>query len=139
MFSAAGRFIMVVFAFLCAVAATLAIAVQLGLERATHALHGDDDAVFTALDWLRTGLSLSFASTLILALLVIIAGEVARIRQALFYIAGGGLAVAAAPLLIELQRTGTATAHLPAFIWQVFATAGFVGGGVYWLIAGRNA
>jgi hypothetical protein len=24
-------------------------------------------------------------------------------------------------------------------VWQVFATAGFVGGWVYWLLAGRNA
>jgi hypothetical protein len=24
-------------------------------------------------------------------------------------------------------------------VWQVFATAGFAGGFVYWLIAGRNA
>lgn len=30
------------------------------------------------------------------------------------------------------------TYSLPA-LWQVFATAGFAGGLIYWLLAGRNA
>ena len=137
MIAAAGRILMVAFAFLAAAATTLTIGFRLGLERATHALHGDEDAVFTVLDWLRHAVSLSFATTLVLALAVVVIGEVARIRQALFYIAGGGVAVATAPLLIEAQR-GAATG-LPDFIWQVFAASGFAGGAVYWLLAGRRA
>lgn len=139
MLQALGRTVVVSFAFIVASVFAGFIAVRLGLERATHALHNDSDAPFTAAAWLWQGLGLSFATTLILALTVVIIGEVARIRSGLFYIAGGGLAVAAAPLFIEVQRYGGSTANLPAFIWQVFATAGFAGGALYWMIAGRKA
>jgi hypothetical protein len=138
MFKALGRIVVVMVAFVAAAAVAGFIAVQLGLERITHALHRDGDPIATAFDWLLQALHLSFAMTLLLALAVIIIGEVARIRSALFYIAGGGLAVAAAPLWIEVQKAG-GPANLPVFIWQVFATAGFAGGAIYWLIAGRRA
>ena len=138
MFSALGRIVVVAFAFLVAAIFAGFIAFRLGLERMTHALHADDDAAVTVVTWIWQGLSLSFATTLILALAVVITGEVARIRSGLFYIVGGGAAVAAAPLLIEVQRQGGA-ANLPAFIWQVFATAGFAGGALYWMLAGRKA
>ena len=138
MLSALGRIVVVSVAFLMAMAASGFIAFRLGLERMTHVLHGDDDAVVTVVGWIWHGLNLSFATTLLLALGVVIIGEVARVRSALFYIGGGGLAVAAAPLLIEVQRHG-GMAGLPAFLWQVFATAGFVGGAIYWMIAGRRA
>lgn len=138
MLSALGRIVVVSFAFLIAAIFAGVIAVRLGLERMTHALHRDGDLAITVSGWLWQGLNLSFATTLLLAIIVVIIGEVARIRSGLFYIAGGGLAVAAAPLLIELQRHG-GTANLPGFIWQVFATAGFCGGALYWMIAGRKA
>lgn len=138
MLQAAGRILMVGFAFLAAIAGAGFIAVRLGLERVTQALHGDADPYGRIFDLIFSGLHLSLFLTLVLALAVVIIGEVARIRSALFYIAGGGIAVAAAPLLIEVQKAGGA-ANLPAFLWQVFATAGFAGGGIYWLLAGRNA
>lgn len=138
MFAAIGRFTAVTFAALAGAAAAVFIVVRLGLERATHALHNDADPVITVIDWLRHAVHLPLLTTLLLALGVIVTGEVARIRSALFYIAGGGLAVAAGPLLIEAQK-GASVTQLPAFIWQVFATAGFVGGAVYWLLAGRRA
>jgi hypothetical protein len=138
MLSALGRIVSVTFAFVAAAAFAGFIAVRLGLERMTHELHSDDDAAVTVVGWVWQGLNLSFATTLLLALAVVIVGEVARIRSGLYYIAGGGLAVAAAPLLIEVQRQG-GTGNLPGFIWQVFATAGFAGGALYWMIAGRNA
>jgi len=138
MFGAAGRLIAVVFGFVMAVCVSALVAFRLGIERVTGALHGDEDPFGTVLGWLARGAHLSLYVTLLLAILVVIAGEVARIRTALFYIVGGGIAVAAAPVLIEVQRSGVGQG-LPAFIWQVFATAGFVGGGVYWLIAGRRA
>lgn len=138
MLSAIGRTAVVAFAFLAAAVFAGFIAFRLGLERMTHTLHGDDDAIVTVAAWLWHGLSLSFATTLILALGVVIVGEVARIRSGLFYIVGGGAAVAAAPLLIEVQRQG-GVANLPAFVWQVFATAGFAGGALYWMLAGRKA
>ena len=138
MLSAAGRIIAVTFAFLAAAVVTAFVVFRLSIERATGALHNDDDPYGTALTWLGSALHLPFFISLLLALLVVIVGEVARIRSALFYIAGGGIAVAAAPLLTEVHRAGGMTG-LPAFLWQVFATAGFVGGGVYWLVAGRRA
>ncbi len=138
MFSALGRIVVVTFSFLAAAILAGFIAFRLGLERMTHALHADDDAAVTLVTWIWQGLGLSFATTLILALAVVITGEVARIRTGLFYIVGGGAAVAAAPLLIEVQRQGGA-GNLPAFIWQVFATAGFAGGALYWMLAGRKA
>jgi len=53
-------------------------------------------------------------------------------------VAGGGAALAAVPLLARVQQSG-AFAMPEHTVWQVFATAGFAGGLVYWLIAGRNA
>jgi hypothetical protein len=138
MLSAVGRIVLVGFAFMAAVAMALFMVIWIGLERATGTLRTDDDAWSTVLGWLRHAMHLPFLLTLMLALTVVVVGEVARIRSALFYIAGGGIAVATAPLLIEVQRVGV-TAGLPAFVWQIFATAGFCGGAVYWLLAGRRA
>lgn len=138
MLSAAGRIIAVTFGFITAAIASGFVVFRLSIERVTGALHNDDDAFGTALSWVGNLLQLSFFMTLLLALLVVIVGEVARIRSALFYIAGGGIAVAAAPLLTEVHRAGGMTG-LPAFVWQVFATAGFAGGALYWLLAGRRA
>jgi hypothetical protein len=71
------------------------------------------------------------------ALVVVILGEVARIRSLIYYVVGGGAALAAMPLL---ARLGEASLGVPGgVLWQVFATAGFAAGFVYWLIAGRNA
>jgi hypothetical protein len=138
MFGAIGRVFVVGFAFLAAIVGAIVIVFQLGLERVTHVLHGDSDPVMTVFDLVMLGLDVSFFLMLVLAILVVVTGEVARIRSVLFYIAGWGLAAAAAPLLLEAQRSSGA-ATLPAFVWQVFATAGFVGGAIYWFIAGRTA
>jgi hypothetical protein len=68
------------------------------------------------------------------ALLVIVVGEVLRLRSLLFYVVGGGLAVAALPLVASPAGTGFNLQALAGF-----ATAGFAGGIVYWLLAGRRA
>lgn len=129
-----------------AVAAALAglVLVTLGLERFTQAAQGRGDdalgtAAFTALyELILQGHSLASGLTLIPTLAVVIIGEVARIRSSLYYMLGGGLALVAIPLLAKFGETGSVAA--PAtIVWQVFATAGFVGGWVYWLLAGRNA
>jgi hypothetical protein len=72
------------------------------------------------------------------ALLLVIVGEVARIRGAMYYVIGGGVALALVPLLARLGEPSTVLGLAPA-VWQVLATAGFAGGFVYWLLAGRNA
>jgi hypothetical protein len=69
---------------------------------------------------------------------MVVIGEVARIRSIAYYVVGGGIALAAIPLLARYGQGGT-IASPDAIVWQVFATAGFAAGFVYWLIAGRNA
>jgi hypothetical protein len=58
----------------------------------------------------------------------------------LYYVAAGGLSLAAMPLLAHFGPGGAGIGGAPdQVVWQVFATAGFAGGFVYWLVAGRNA
>jgi hypothetical protein len=89
-------------------------------------------------DLTQQGLLLATGLTLIPALLVVIVGEIARIRSAIYYVAAGGLALAAMPMLARMTESGNVVVP-ETTVWQVFATAGFAGGFVYWLIAGRNA
>lgn len=134
-------FIVIPFALLLGAAASFFVLITLGLERITAALHVNpigDGSAETVFAMMNQGFMLLAGLTLIPALLIIIVGEVARIRSAAYYIVGGGIALAAIPFL---ARVGQSEAFvLPEqTIWQVFATAGFAGGFVYWLIAGRNA
>jgi hypothetical protein len=136
-----GRMILIPLALLLGAVASFFVIVTLGLERITGALHQQarqDDVVAGMFDLMNQGLVLTTGLTVIPALLVIFVGEVARIRSVLYYVAGGGAALAAIPLLARVGQSGGAV--LPdQIVWQVFATAGFAGGFVYWLIAGRNA
>ena len=137
-----GRLILVIpFALLLAAAASFFVLITLGLERITVALHVNpigDGSAETIFAMMNQGLMLLAGLTLIPALLIIIVGEIARIRSAAYYIVGGGIALTAIPFLTRVGQSGSFV--LPEqTIWQVFATAGFVGGFVYWLIAGRNA
>ena len=67
-----------------------------------------------------------------------IAGEALRIRSWMYYVLAGGAAIAAIPVLAA-PRSGELP-PLPAGQYMtIFAAAGFVGGFVYWLLAGRNA
>lgn len=134
-----GRLIWIPIAFLIAAVASMLVLVTLGLETLTHAMHNLDEAdtVSAAFDVAWQGTIIASGATLIPALLVVVVGEVARIRSWLYYMIGGGAALAIIPLLARVDP-GTMTYALPA-LWHVFATAGFAGGIVYWLLAGRNA
>jgi hypothetical protein len=138
---ALGRLILVPVAFLAAAAIATLVAVTLGLERITHAIQGKGDGALGVeglVDLLLEGRLLASGLTLLPALAVVIVGEVARIRSSVYYIVGGGAALAAIPLLARLGEAGGLV--LPAAaVWQVLATAGFAGGFVYWLLAGRRA
>jgi hypothetical protein len=138
---ALGRLILVPVAFLAAAAIATLVAVTLGLERITHAIQGKGDGTLGVeglVDLLLEGRLLASGLTLLPALAVVIVGEVARIRSSVYYIVGGGAALAAIPLLARLGEAGGLV--LPAAaVWQVLATAGFAGGFVYWLLAGRRA
>lgn len=135
------RLIVVPLAFLVSGLAALFVLFTLGLERITQALHRQDSewiAPETLFSLIEQGGLLLSGLTLIPALGVVIIGEVARIRSAIFYILGGGAALAAIPLIARIGAEPGALMG-PAIIWQVFATAGFAGGLVYWLMAGRRA
>jgi hypothetical protein len=133
-----GRLIVVPLAFLIAAAAAGFVLFTLGLEKITHALHGTEVGAQTVEYAFDMGTLILSGLTIIPSLAVIILGEVARIRSWLYYMIGGGFALAALPLLGRLNDASLG-AMPDAAVWQVLATAGFVGGLVYWLIAGRNA
>lgn len=136
-----GRMFYIPLALLFAAAATFFVLATLGLERITGALHistRGGDAIETVLELMNQGIVLTTGMTVIPALLVVLIGELASIRSATYYIAGGGAALVAIPLLAQIGNTGSFV--LPEqIVWLVFATAGFAGGFVYWLLAGRSA
>jgi len=138
---AIGRLILVPIAFLLAAAAAIFILLTLGMEKVTHVMHGrefDSADINMVFDLARQATALASAATIVPALLLVVVGEVARIRSSVYYILGGGAALAALPLL---AMSGSLPSDLTplATVWQVFATAGFAGGFIYWLIAGRTA
>lgn len=138
---ALGRLILVPVGFVLGLLAALTVLFTLGLEKVTHAVHGreiDAQAVETLWSALLGAKALASVATLVPALLVVIVGEVARVRSALYYMAGGGIAMAVMPFFARSASLDGGLAQL-GLIWQVFATAGFVGGAVYWLVAGRWA
>jgi hypothetical protein len=135
-----GRLIWVPIAFVIAACVAMAVLVTLGLETITHAIHNLDetDTISAAFDFAWQGTLIASGVSIIPALLVVIAGEVARVRSWLYYMIGGGVAMAVIPLLANIGPDAAQQLALPA-MWHVFATAGFAGGVAYWLLAGRNA
>ena len=78
------------------------------------------------------------ALTLLPAAIAAIAGEALSIRSWMYYVLAGGAALAAIPILAS--SPSEQIPPLPAGQYMtIFAAAGFVGGFVYWLLAGRNA
>ena len=138
---AVGRILWLPFAFLLAAAVTVFVILSLGQERIVQAVTGrgpDEVTLNAGFDLLRLASSFISAQALLPALLLVIVGEVARIRGSLYYVIGGGAALALVPLMSRLSQPLTVL-DLSPVVWQVLATAGFAGGFVYWLIAGRNA
>ncbi len=138
--STLARMIVVPIAFAIAALAAFAVLFTLGSERVVQAISGqtDVDGLGVIVDILSQGWLIVSSLTMIPALGLVIIGEVARIRSALYYILGGGAALAAVPLLARYGQ-GIGGAAPSAILWQVFATAGFAGGLIYWMIAGRRA
>ena len=141
MLRALWRVIVLPIAFVLAVVATLVVIISLGQERAVQALsaRGPESIPINAVvDLAALAMRLASIYTLVPALLLVIVGEVARIRSALYYVIGGGIALAIVPMLTRVNQPMTVL-ELSPVVWQVLATAGFAGGFVYWLLAGRNA
>lgn len=132
---ALGRLVAIPAALLAAAATAAAVVLTLGLERVTHAMHGQEGEAIVdlAFNALRDGSLILAGATILPALAIIVIGEVARIRSMVYYVVGGGVALAAWPLLAGVTDAG----GLSSPVWLVMATAGFAGGLVYWLIAGR--
>ena len=131
---------MVPLAFLLGTVAALFILFTLGMEKITHTLAGraieaDASQIF---EFMRQASALASAATIVPAILLVIVGEVARIRSSAYYILGGGAALCALPLMAMAGSLSSDLSPLGT-LWTVFATAGFAGGFVYWLLAGRNA
>jgi hypothetical protein len=135
-----GRVLLVPFGLLLAALAALFVLVTLGQERIVLALSSaaSERAVLDV-----GGLLLKLLFVLIsgqvwlLPLIVAVAGEIGRVRSAVFYTAAGGIILALIPLLARVSPVG---GGLPGgAVFAIFATAGFAGGFVYWMIAGRRA
>jgi hypothetical protein len=136
-----GRLILVPVAFCLAAATAAVVAVTLGLEKITVAMSGKEGGAETVQAYwelVMQGGGLIAGLTLLPALAVVIVGEVARIRSWLFYMIGGGLSLGLLPLVAKAGAPDLMTMP-PTALWQVLATAGFAGGLVYWLVAGRTA
>lgn len=140
---AIGRLILVPLGFAVGACVALAVLLTLGLERITQALAArplENGGIELLFHLARGFIGLAGAATVVPALLVVVIGEVARIRSALYYILGGGLALALLPVLARAGRSGGADGVTTlAQNWPVLATAGFAGGLTYWLLAGRRA
>jgi hypothetical protein len=76
--------------------------------------------------------------TLLPSLAAIVIGEVARINSVLYYVLAGGVAAALMPLIAAMPDSAGGAAYSARY-FTIIATAGFAGGFVYWLVAGRNA
>jgi hypothetical protein len=138
---ALGRILWLPFAFVLATAVALFVIVTLGQEKIVQALAGrgpDEVTLNAGFDLARLAWALLSVQTLLPALLLVIVGEVARIRGAMYYVIGGGVALALVPLMSRFSEPLTVL-DLSPVVWQVLATAGFAGGFAYWLLAGRNA
>ena len=136
-----GRIILLPIAFVLAAVATLFVVFSLGQERVVQAISArspDEVPIGAILDIVGMALRFATVHTLVPALLLVIVGEAARIRSAVYYIVGGGVALAVVPLLTRIGQPATVLELSPT-VWQVLATAGFAGGFVYWLLAGRTA
>ena len=139
------RLILVPLAFGLALSAALFVLFTLGQERIVHEMAGGNfgenwiDIATTMMTNADLFLSLASAFTIVPALLLVIIGEVSRIRSSIYYIVGGGLVLAAIPVLAKLVTSTEAFILPSATILQIFATAGFTAGLVYWAIAGRTA
>ncbi len=134
-----GRLIVVPFGFVMAGLTAAVVLVVVAQEKFAAAARGiDADTVFGAIEpLLKLAMSLLSVQTVVVPILLVIVGEVARIRHPAYYVVGTGAALTLIPLVAKLGVDAGA-ANLMA-IWPVFATAGFAGGLVYWLLAGRRA
>jgi len=78
------------------------------------------------------------ALTFLPGLVAVVVGEVLKVRSWMYYVPAGGAALAAIPLLVGASDSDPQAVASSQYM-AIFLTAGFAGGFVYWLLAGRNA
>jgi hypothetical protein len=138
------RALWIAFAFMIAAGVALGVLFVLGAfwvgdELRAAAPH--DPMLKLGADWYGIALFTSTVAPALTALPGIVAavtGEVLHIRSWMYYVVAGGAALAAIPLLATASAADVPA--LPASPYMtIFASAGFAGGFVYWLMAGRRA
>ena len=78
------------------------------------------------------------ALTILPALAAVVVGEVLKIRSWMYYVLAGGASLVAIPLLASPRAEDLQALPASPYV-PIFAAAGFVGGFVYWLLAGARA
>ncbi len=139
------RLLLIPLGFSLCLLTTMMVLASLSFERLTEAMTQAGPHSWTPMyTFTLQAFVLATPISLVPMLLMILIGEIARIRSVLFYVAGGGLAFGCLPILRHLDLSmlyaleRSASDPGDAFVWQVLATAGFAGGFVYWIIAGRT-
>src|SRR5262245_63123798 len=105
-----GRLIWVPIAFLLSALVSMLVIASLGQERIVQAMAGrgpDQSTIDAGFELLGVVLQFFSGYTLLPAILLVLIGEVARLRGALYYVIGGGATLAAVPLLTRLDRKST--------------------------------
>ncbi len=138
-----GRVIVVAIAFALALLVSFMILAYLGGQLLTETLaqeYGDvlNDGALDFIGFIGFVIELYPAITLLPAVLVVVIGEIGRIRSWMYYVLAGGLASLMVPLLYVSTYAAERDMPSAAFL-VIFATAGFGGGLLYWLMAGRKA
>lgn len=131
-------------AFIFAVVVALGVLFVLGalwVGDELRAAAPNDPVLAMGADWFGIVLfvgTVTPALTVLPAAIAAIVAEALHIRSWMYYVLAGGAALAAIPVLASPP-----TDSLPAFpagqYMTIFTAAGFVGGFVYWLLAGRGA
>ena len=78
------------------------------------------------------------ALTSLPGLIAVVAGEVLRVRSWMYYVLAGGASLAAVPLLVGARNADLQAVASSQYL-TIFLAAGFVGGFIYWLLAGARA
>ncbi len=141
-----GRVVWVAIAFVLAVLSGLAVFGFVGLERVTAAMQGQPQEAGELGQWVDVANAVwgigqwGAALSIVPALVAVLIGELARLRSLVYWVAAGGLAAIAAPVLNGLATSPAADLALPATtLMQILATAGFAAGVIYWALAGRRS